>query len=104
MPQSSGTSPINQELIDQFQQDWIRWGIYGPPKKVRVCQEGQQITNKKEASASPIVCPTTLQGQSLPILLAVHLSKPNAKEELDKDPKAITRPLEVGLRGVWALS
>jgi hypothetical protein len=37
----------NQELINQFQQDWIRWGIYGPPKKVRVHQEGQQITNKK---------------------------------------------------------
>jgi hypothetical protein len=25
--------------------------------------------------------------------LKVLLSKPNAKEELDKDPKAITRPL-----------
>jgi hypothetical protein len=36
----------NQELINQFQQNWIRWGIYGPPKKVRVRQEGQQITNK----------------------------------------------------------
>jgi hypothetical protein len=36
----------NQELIDQFQQDWIHWGVYGPPKKVRVCQEGQRITNK----------------------------------------------------------
>jgi hypothetical protein len=36
----------DQELIDQFQQNWICWGIYGPPKKVRVCQEGQQITNK----------------------------------------------------------
>jgi hypothetical protein len=35
-----------QELINQFQQNWIRWGIYGPPKKVRVRQEGQQITNK----------------------------------------------------------
>jgi hypothetical protein len=36
----------DQELINQFQQDWIRWGIYSPPKKVRVRQEGQQITNK----------------------------------------------------------
>jgi hypothetical protein len=36
----------NQELINQFQQNWIRWGIYRPPKKVRVRQEGQQITNK----------------------------------------------------------
>jgi hypothetical protein len=36
----------DQELIDQFQQNWIRWGIYGPPKKVRVRQEGQQITDE----------------------------------------------------------
>jgi hypothetical protein len=36
----------DQELINQFQQDWIRRGIYGPPKKVRVRQKGQQITNK----------------------------------------------------------
>jgi hypothetical protein len=36
----------DQELINQFQQDQIRWGIYGPPKKVRVHQGGQQITNK----------------------------------------------------------
>jgi hypothetical protein len=36
----------DQELINQFQQDWCHWGIYGPPKKVRVHQEGQQITNK----------------------------------------------------------
>jgi hypothetical protein len=36
----------DQQLINQFQQNWASWGIYGPPKKVRVCQEGQQITNK----------------------------------------------------------
>jgi hypothetical protein len=36
----------DQELINQFQQNWIHWGIYRPPKKVRVRQEGQQITDK----------------------------------------------------------
>jgi hypothetical protein len=36
----------DQELINRLQQDWISLGIYGPPKKVRVRQEGQQITNK----------------------------------------------------------
>jgi hypothetical protein len=44
--QEKQTRDRNQELIDQFQQNWTRWGIYGPPKKVRVRQEGQQITNK----------------------------------------------------------